>query len=87
MTEEEIEAVSKEVSEALVTAGPKGQELAHKMAKLIDGSATIDVVVALNLLKCFLEDTSGVPYLEFNLLMNVVYQFIRNQAPAKGTLQ
>lgn len=74
--------------EHLATAGPAGEVLSAKIAPLLDTTDMFEILVALSLLRCAVEDSTAMPRSQFEFSAAYIYHFIRSQIDAnKGTLQ
>ena len=76
--ENEAAEFAKEMIIALAIHGPRGQALSEEFSKVCNGAHAMDIIVAMNIIRCFLEDTclaSG----DLADTNEIVYQYIRNQ--------
>lgn len=73
------EVYAQQMRELLAVHGPKGEELSRRMSTTMEGSSPMDMMVAMNLIRCYLEDNSPQDRAHYALANQTVYTYIRHQ--------
>lgn len=77
LSEDELKQLVNGISAALSEHGPKGQNLAAKMMDAAGKPPFIQLVVAITLIRCYIEDCNDRE--SFGILFDTIYNFVRTQ--------